>query len=137
MRFNRATVDVNPHPSHDAVPLEWVRHLAHKTDHAVYAIDNQALAEEAAIPGVVDIIGRHADDWDQWVGEKRPDGWYQRFPLRRERLSLIADLHPDADSYVVVDDLDLSDVEGWSHYYAWDFVPAVESGEVPVSVPSE
>jgi hypothetical protein len=32
------TVDVNPHPRHDAVPLEWVRHLAHETEHAVYAI---------------------------------------------------------------------------------------------------
>jgi len=53
------TIDVNPHPRHDAVPLEWVRHLAHETPHAVYAIGNQTLAEEAAIPGVVDIVGRH------------------------------------------------------------------------------
>ncbi|QSG11537.1 HEAT repeats containing protein [Halapricum desulfuricans] len=60
------TVDVNPHPQHEAVPLEWVRHLAHETDHAVYAIGNQDLAEEAAIPGVVDIVGRHADDWQHY-----------------------------------------------------------------------
>jgi len=37
------TIDVNPHPRHDAVPLEWVRHLAHETPHAVYAIGNQTL----------------------------------------------------------------------------------------------
>jgi hypothetical protein len=37
------TVEVNPHPQHEAVPLAWVRHLAHETDHAVYAIGNQDL----------------------------------------------------------------------------------------------
>jgi len=73
------TIDVNPHPRHDAVPLEWVRHLAHETPHAVYAIGNQTLAEEAAIPGVVDIVGRHPDDWDEWLGEKQPDGRYEQF----------------------------------------------------------
>jgi HEAT repeat protein len=129
------TVDVNPHPRHDAVPLEWVRHLAHETPHAVYAIGNQTLAEEAAIPGVVDIVGRHPDDWDEWLGEKQPDGRYEQFPLRRERLSLIADLHPDADGYVVVDDLDLSDIDGWEHYHAWEFVPAVERGEIHPDLP--
>ncbi|MFB6252707.1 MAG: HEAT repeat domain-containing protein, partial [Halobellus sp.] len=129
------TVDVNPHPRHDAVPLEWVRHLAHETPHAVYAIGNQTLAEEAAIPGVVDIVGRHPDDWDEWLGEKQPDGRYEQFPLRRERLSLAADLHPDADGYVVVDDLDLSDVDGWEHYHAWEFVPAVERGDIHPDLP--
>jgi HEAT repeat protein len=124
------TVDVNPHPRHEAVPLEWVRHLAHETEHAVYAIGNQALADEAAIPGVVDIVGMHPDDWNEWLGEKRPDGYYERFPTRRERLGLIAELHPDADGYVVVDDLDLSDVDGWDHYHAWEFVPAVERGTI-------
>ena len=129
------TVDVNPHPRHDAVPLEWVRHLAHETPHAVYAIGNQTLTEEAAIPGVVDVVGRHPDDWDEWLGEKQPDGRYEQFPLRRERLALIADLHPDADSYVVVDDLDLSDVDGWEHYHAWEFAPAVERGEIHPDLP--
>ena len=129
------TVDVNPHPRHEAVPLEWVRHLAHETSHPVYAIGNQELAEEAAIPGVVDIVGRHPDDWGEWLGEKQPDGRYEKFPLRRERLSLIADLHPDADGYVVVDDLDLSDVDGWEHYHAWEFVPAVERGEIHPDLP--
>ncbi len=129
------TVDVNPHPRHDAVLLEWVRHLAHETDHAVYAIGNQTLAEEAAIPGVVDIVGRHPDEWDHWLGGKQSDGYYEQFPTRRERLSLIADLHPDANGYVVVDDIDLSDVNGWEHYHAWDFVPAVEHGDVDPSLP--
>lgn len=129
------TVDVNPHPRHEAVPLGWVRHLAHETDHTVYAIGNQTLAEEAAIPGVVDIVGRHDDAWDEWLGGKQPDGYYEQFPLRRERLSLIEDLHPDADGYIVIDDLDLSDVAGWEHYHAWDFVPAVEQGDIDPALP--
>ncbi|GAA0529162.1 HEAT repeat domain-containing protein [Halorubrum aquaticum] len=129
------TVDVNPHPRHDAVPLEWVRHLAHETPHAVYAIGNQTLTEEAAIPGVVDVVGRHPDDWDEWLGDKQPDGRYEQFPLRRERLALIADLHPDANGYVVVDDLDLSDVDEWDHYHAWEFVPAVERGQIHPDLP--
>ena len=129
------TVDVNPHPSREAVPLEWVRQLAHDTAHAVYAIGNQALADEAAVPGVVDIVGMHPDDRDDWLGDKRPDGRYGRFPTRRERLDLIADLHPDADGHVVVDDLDLSDVDGWDHYHAWGFVPAVERGEIDPDLP--
>ena len=129
------TVDVNPHPRHEAVPLEWVRHLAHETSHAVYAIGNQQLAEEAAIPGVVDIVGRHEDDWEQWLGEKEPSGRYEQFPKRRERLSLIADLHPESDDFVVVDDLDLSDVAGWEHYHAWEFVPAVKQGSIDPNLP--
>ena len=129
------TVDVNPHPHHEAVPLEWVRHLAHETDHAVYAIGNQRLVEEASIPGVVDIVDKHPDEWDDWLGERESDSRYERFPERRERLSLIADLHPDAAGYVVVDDLDLSDVAGWDHYHAWEFVPAIERSEIPVTLP--
>lgn len=129
------TVDVNPHPRHEAVPLAWVRHLAHETPHAVYAIGNQTLAEEAAIPGVVDIVGRHPDDWETWLGEKQPTGRYEQFPRRRERLELIADLHPEADGYIVVDDLDLSDVDGWEHYHAWEFVPAVKQGEIHPALP--
>jgi hypothetical protein len=129
------TVDVNPHPRHEAVPLEWVRHLAHETDHPVYAIGNQDLAEEAAIPGVVDIVGRHSDDWDEWLGGKQSNGRYEQFPLRRERLELIEDLHPEAEAYVVVDDLDLSDVSEWDHYHAWEFVPAVRQGDVDPDLP--
>jgi HEAT repeat protein len=129
------TVDVNPHPHHEAVPLEWVRHLAHDTRHAVYAIGNQDLAEEAGIPGVVDIVGRHPDDWDRWLGEKQPDGRYERFPSRRDRLALIDDLHRDASRCIVVDDLDLGDVDGWEHYHAWEFVPLAREGEIDPALP--
>lgn len=129
------TVDVNPHPGHEAVPLAWVRHLAHETGHAVYAIGNQRLASEADIPGIPAIVERHPDDSEEWLGERQEDGRYERFPLRRERLALIADLHPDAEGYVVVDDIDLSDVDGWDHYHAWEFVPAVERGDIDPGLP--
>jgi hypothetical protein len=129
------TVDVNPHPHREAVPLEWVRHLAHETDHPVYAIGNQTLAEEAAIPGVVDIVGRHTDHWDEWLGRKQPDGRYERFPTRRERLGLLTDLHPGENQFIVVDDIDLSDVNGWEHYFAWDFVEAVRNGDIDPGLP--
>jgi phosphatidylethanolamine-binding protein (PEBP) family uncharacterized protein len=37
---------------------------------------------------------------------------------------------------IIVDDIDLSDVDGWNHYYAWDFVSAVERGDIPIDPPS-
>jgi hypothetical protein len=129
------TVDVNPHPRHEAVPLECVRYLAHETLHPVYAIGNQDLAEEAAIPGVADIVGQHEDDWEQWLGEKKSSGRYEKFPKRRERLSLIADLHPEAEDFIVIDDLDLSDVSSWEHYHAWEFVPAIKQGLIDPDLP--
>lgn len=131
------TVDLNPHPApeREAVPLQWVWQLAHETAHPVYAIGNQDLADEAAIHGVVDIVGMHPDPWDEWLGAKQPDGHYEQFPTRRERLQLIADLHPDAARYIVVDDIDLSDVDGWDHYHAWDFVPEVRQGNVDPTLP--
>ncbi len=47
--FDRGwTVDVNFLPNREVVPLEWVHHLAHESPHAVYAIGNQSLTEEAA-----------------------------------------------------------------------------------------
>jgi hypothetical protein len=125
------TVDVNPPPDRRAVPLSWVRTLAHDSPHEVFAIGNQDLTEEAAIPGVVDIVGRHAEaDWMNTLGDKQRDGYYESFPTRRERLQLLADIFPDVDDHIVVDDLDLSDVDGWTHYHAWDFVPAVERGDL-------
>jgi hypothetical protein len=130
------TVDVNPPPNRQAVPISWVRHLAHQTEHEVFAIGNQTLAEEASIPGVVDIVGRHDGvDWMEAFGDKRPDGRYERFPERRERLRMLTEIFPDATARIVVDDLDLSDVDDWTHYHAWDFVPAVESGNLNVPLP--
>ena len=110
------------------VPLAWVRHLAHATDHEVWAIGNQALVSEADIPGVRDVLARHPT-----AGRGRP----RRFP-REERVLAVGDLFPDAEAYVVIDDVNLGSLEsdGWRHYYPDHFVAAVEEGSAGVTVPN-
>lgn len=109
------------------VPLSWVRHLAHGTDHEVWAIGNQALVGEAAIPGIRDVLARHPS-----AGR----GPSRRFP-REERVLAVGELFPDAEAYVVVDDVNLASLEGdgWRHYYPDHFVTAVEAGDVGVTFP--
>ncbi|MFC7195811.1 hypothetical protein ACFQL4_16220 [Halosimplex aquaticum] len=51
-------------------------------------------------------------------------------PPRDERLRLLADLRDGATDHVVVDDVDRSHVDGWTHYYPWEFVDAVRDGTV-------
>ena len=129
------TVDVNPHPDREAVPLAWVRHWAHETDHAVWAIGNQDLVAEADIPGTVESIRRRDGDIEA-LGERNEFGRYEHWPTREERLHILADLFPEADRRIVVDDLDLSRVEGWEHYHAWEFVPLVRDGEIDLPLPA-
>lgn len=129
------TVDVNPHPDQESVPLEWVRHLAHKTRYPVYATGSRLLGEEADIPDVVDIVHRHPDDSERWLGEPTRGKTTEKVPNRSERLSLLADLHPSADRFIVVDDLDLSYVPDWEHYYPEEFVDAVRAGTLPLDPP--
>ena len=132
------TVDVNPPPGErEAVPLTWVRHFAHETEHEVWAIGNQKLKTEADIPGVIELAEQYYDEGIERLGKQNSVGRYEFWPLRRERLRILAEMFPDATQHIVIDDLDLSDVEGWSHYHAWEFVPSVERGEIPVQVLSE
>ena len=131
------TVDVNPPPGDRvAVPLEWVRHLAHETDHEVWAVGNQDLKAEADIPGIVELAERYYDEGIERLGARNDAGRYEFWPLRRERLRMLTEVFPDAAEYIVVDDLDLSDVEGWNHYHAWEFVPAVERGDLSIQFSS-
>lgn len=116
------TVDVNPPEGRRAVPLGWVRHLAHETDHEVWAIGNQRLTDEADIPGLEEAMTRFPD--------------VARSSLTREkRISMVGALFPDAEEYIVVDDLNLKHVDGWIHYFPWDFVDAVEAGGLGLSFP--
>lgn len=128
------TVDVNPHPTKEAVPLAWIRHWAEETDHEVWAIDNQDLVEEAGIPGIKECIRRRDGDCSA-LGEPEEDGAYEWWPEREERLEIIAELFPNADEYIVVDDIDLSHVDGWTHFYAWEFVPGVQGGNIDLGWP--
>jgi hypothetical protein len=128
------TVDVNPHPRREAVPLEWVQYWAHEAGHEVWAIGNQALVEEANIPGTVESIRRRDGHVDA-LGEQDEYGYYEWWPEREERLRILAELFPDAEGYIAVDDLDLGHVDDWDHYHAWDFVEYVRQGELGLSAP--
>jgi hypothetical protein len=128
------TVDVNAHPRYDAVPLEWVRYWAHETDHEIWAIGNQDLVAEAEIPGTVESI-RRRDGTIEALGEQDAYGYYEWWPERDERLHILTELFPDAAEYVVVDDLDLSYVDGWTHYHAWDFLDAIDDAHLDLSRP--
>lgn len=128
------TVDVNPHPRREAVPLEWVRYWAHEAGHEVWAIGNQDLVEEADIPGTVESI-RQRDGHVDALGEQDEYGYYEWWPEREERPHILTELFPDAEGYIAVDDLDLAHVDGWEHYHAWDFVEHVRQGEIGLSAP--
>lgn len=91
--FDRdGTIEVNQGP----VPLKWVKYLAHETEHKVYAIGNQRLKIEADIPGLQEL------------------GVYGR----KHALRILKDLFPNAQEYIVVDDINLKDMEeeGWTYY---------------------
>ncbi|WP_193365032.1 adaptin protein [Natrinema altunense] len=137
------TLSVNPHPDHRAVPIGWVQYWAHKTDIPVFASGNQHLRTEAEIPG----ISEAERVWQELDSERYEyeNSEFENFikPRRRDGLRLIQDLYetafPDEDfRFVVVDDVDVSDLsdEGpWTHYFPWDFVEAVESGDFALEEP--
>lgn len=128
------TVDISPHPKRETVPIEWVRYWAHESPHEVWAIGNQDLVEEADIPGTIESIRRRDGDIEA-LGDNNEFGRYEWWPQREERLRILAELFPEAEGYIVVDDLDLSHVDGWDHYHAWEFVDRVRDGELGVSLP--
>ena len=69
------------------------------------------------------------------MGEQDKYEYYEWWPDRDERLHILAELFPDATEYIVVDDLDLSHVDGWTHYHAWDFLDAIDNGHLDLSHP--
>ena len=150
--FDRdGTVDVNPlGPDHASVPVEWIQYLAHETEHEVWAHGNQALKEEAGIPGKADLIEKyktlwgdpikHVNDRDHKDLETRLDtGGRHNLPdpdlvtaaaewekgngfSKQQYLRLLATVYPDADEYVCVDNQYLGYVDGWRFYYPFEFV---------------
>ena len=105
------TVDVNEGP----VPLALVRHLAHDTDHEVWATGNQLLKAEAGIPGIDEIIKRAlAEDLPVPVKVRR-----------EQRIELLGDLFPEADAHIVVDDFCLSALPGWLWFSPETFMELV------------
>lgn len=150
------TVDVNPHPERDAVPLGWVRSLADCDEVDVWAIGNQRLRYEADIPGLPELMRERGASylhvqfltgllWFEWHLHRYP-GLQTMFallaphvarttmPPRVKRLRQVEDLYQSETTRIVVDDTDLSAVDGWTHYYPWDFVEAVSNGSLDIDV---
>lgn len=131
------TVDVNgPRGDKEGVPLAWVKWLAHETDNPVFATGNQHLRREAAIPGLQEAkeiyearTGRSAND--VYEDDSFIEGYK---PCRRDGLRLVKEIHPDEQDFVVIDDIDLTDMsdEGITHYFPWDFVADVRNEIFPI-----
>ena len=146
------TVDVRPHPERQTVPISWISQLKEREDTAVYAIGNQRLTYEIDIPGAADLFSQQGlyPIRRKILRLLVPADYYlSRFAMlksplrlsgglghplfmrdRRERLQILSQLYPNVDQRVVVDDVNLSDVDGWVHYYPWDFIDAVENGTI-------
>lgn len=138
------TTSVNPHPERASVPIGYVQYWAHETDIPVWASGNQHLKSECEIPG----LSEAEFLWEEYIAGEEYEYENSEFenhikPRRRDGLRLIQDVYqeafPDEDfRFVVVDDADVSDLseEGpWTHYFPWDFVEAVESGEFALDEP--
>ena len=89
------TVNVNEGP----VPLVLVKHLAHNTEHEVWATGNQLLKAEAGIPGIDEMCAR-IKIVRKGIGRER-------------RLEILKQIFPDPQIRIVVDDFNLAHVKGW------------------------
>jgi hypothetical protein len=147
------TISVNPPERERGVPLSWLKHFAHddRASHIdVWAIGNQHLRYEAAIPGLPTakavsqtVSGECSDQpFDTPIGDDAtiiPP--YE--PQRVDRPRLIQEIYdrsvPDCSrTYVVVDDtpLDELEAEGWQYYKPGESGAAVEDSTAPINVPA-
>lgn len=158
------TVSTNGPAERAAVPIEWIRYLAHETDHEVWAIGNQDLKEEADIPGDDEAAALYEERWgdpndhveertEPKLEERVIDGPAPPDPdlttalhvrdvyggrlERQQRLRLLSALFPEATRYIVVDNFYLGHVDDWTHFFPWEFVSVVELGADLASVPVE
>jgi len=108
-----ATVNIGQWPG--PIPLEWVQYLQEETHHQVWATGNQRLKSEARLKGTEELL-------DSIPGH---EAVLHRNPGRRERLRLVQRV-VDADVYVVIDDVDLTDMEeeGFIYYTPEGFIEA-------------
>lgn len=83
---------VNSSPKTGPIPVEWVRHLAHETDHEVWATGNQKLADEADVPGTAELLELYAERW----GDPKEHFEARSHPKVESREGLPADA-PDPD----------------------------------------
>jgi hypothetical protein len=93
------------------VPVEYIRYISEDTKHVVWATGNQALKDEVGINGrkeLLDSLPNHISVVHKNEG--------------RETMLRFIQQIVDAEEFVVVDDIDLSHVDGVTHYYPKDFV---------------
>jgi hypothetical protein len=138
------TVSVNPHPDERAVPIGWIQYWAHKDEIPVFATGNQHLRVEAEIPGIseAEYLWEDHIEGNEYEYENSQFEDYIK-PRRRDGLRLIQEVYQEAFptedfQSIVVDDVDVSDLsdEGpWTHYFPWNFVKTVESGDFALEEP--
>ncbi len=123
-----------------------MQYWSHVEEIPVFASGNQHLRVEAEIPGISE--AEHV--WEEYLDNGEYDYENSQFedywkPRRRDGLRLIQDVYqtayPDEDfRFVVVDDVDVSDLEEegpWEHHFPWDFVEVVENGNFVLDEPPE
>ena len=114
--FDRdSTVETSKGP----VSIEKIKRLV-KEGNEVWAIGNQRLCREAKIPGVAELCKRLAvNQKSEFLDVKHP-GRVER----RNRLRMLRLLFPKARAYIVVDDVDLTDMEkeGWIYFTPEEYV---------------
>lgn len=127
------TIDVNPDPELDPVPLSWVQFFAHETDLHVWATGNQQLQIEAAIPTPYEareiLINKgHEVRFMPGGGNK----------YREDRLKILDRLYKEMSvdaKFIVVDDAKLSGFcnrnDRWDWYNSEEFVENIDSTNIP------
>lgn len=144
------TIDVNPPKFGGAVPLSWVKDLAHSPLYAhidVWATGNQHLRKEAEIPGIEEARQLFEDmRFEDAEVVYEDEGYHSYKPSRQDGLRMIYDVYEaavyesvsDVSSYtetresmpkfIVVDDADLRGLSNFVHYFPSKFVDAVNQG---------
>lgn len=111
------TVQDASHPDHEGVPINWIRVLREDSNCRVFAL-SERLTAELDVQGPESVLAGDEGDSSE----------------RRAMLKRLRSQHPEAESFTVVDDIDLSDVPGWRHYTGWEFVTAGRAGDLPVTL---
>ena len=142
------TISNSPPPANHgkAVPLAWVRYLAHDENAPnidIWATGNQRLRHEAMIPGFNEALAC----WEQLTHQPAFDRFERVFgderkPRRRDGLRLIANLYHDSPhigsvvpkqtspaTLAVVDDVNLADLsaDGFKYFHPDIFTTLVET----------
>lgn len=127
------TIDLNPDPHLEPVPLSWVQFYAHNTKLHVWATGNQQLQIEAGIPTPYE--ARQLMIGNGYSVNEVPGGGDR---YREDRLSIIDTLYNligDDPTFIVVDDARLNNFcernEGWSWYKSEGFVENIDDIDIP------